>query len=427
MDNLSHSVVGLAFGEFIHRTMPSEHNEQSQITRRRLLLTSCWLASNFPDLDLVLKPLIAPPLGYLLHHRGHTHTLLYAIPQALMLFALIWLLWPAARRLVNESATARTGLAISVGAGLGLHILMDYLNSYGVHPFHPFDSRWFYGDMVFILEPFFWVAFGVPLAMMAPRQWLKGILIGGLVCSLIFFTVKGYLSWPSLAALVITAMTLACLQCKAGVHGRSALVLAAILSVGFIGIQRLASDHGKREVAQHLRNNNPATHVWDTAMTPFPSNPLCWIFISIDSNEGADRYRLRRGILSLAPKISPIEKCPASLAHASAQKEATPEIALYFEQEVSLSNLRKLAKTNCHVEAWLRFARAPLLNQARLWDLRFSPDPRENFTTLELEDFENRECSPRIPGWGFPRADLLAPAAVKQSTSRDDAHQSSPK
>jgi membrane-bound metal-dependent hydrolase YbcI (DUF457 family) len=36
--------------------------------------------------------------------------------------------------------------------GLLLHLGMDYLNVYGVHPFHPFDSRWRYGDMIFIVE-----------------------------------------------------------------------------------------------------------------------------------------------------------------------------------------------------------------------------------------------------------------------------------
>jgi sec-independent protein translocase protein TatC len=47
------------------------------------------LAGNFPDLDLVLTPLLPAPLGYLLHHRGHTHTVLYALPQMLLLAALM--------------------------------------------------------------------------------------------------------------------------------------------------------------------------------------------------------------------------------------------------------------------------------------------------------------------------------------------------
>jgi inner membrane protein len=166
MDNLSHSVVGLAVGELVHRSLSQEIDTSRQCKRRRLLLFSCWSASNFPDLDYFLTPLLPAPLGYLLHHRGHTHTLIYAIPQAVLLAAMIWLFWPAARKVLKESGTARRGVAITLTLGFALHLLMDYLNSYGIHPFHPFDSRWLYGDMVFILEPMFWILFGVPLVMM---------------------------------------------------------------------------------------------------------------------------------------------------------------------------------------------------------------------------------------------------------------------
>ena len=31
------------------------------------------------------------------------------------------------------------------------HILLDYTNNYGVHPYWPFDNRWIYGDSVFIV------------------------------------------------------------------------------------------------------------------------------------------------------------------------------------------------------------------------------------------------------------------------------------
>lgn len=91
MDNLSHSVVGLATGEFIHRSLRQESDINHQRARRSLLLISCWAASNFPDLDIFFTQLLPAPLGYLLHHRGHTHTLLYIIPQAILLWVVIWL------------------------------------------------------------------------------------------------------------------------------------------------------------------------------------------------------------------------------------------------------------------------------------------------------------------------------------------------
>ena len=116
MDNLSHSLVGLVVGELVQRSLAPEPDPARNRTRRRLLLTAGALASNFPDLDLVLTPLLPSPIGYLLHHRGHTHTLLYAIPQALLLIALLYALWPSARALLRDSAAAQARGVLIVAA-----------------------------------------------------------------------------------------------------------------------------------------------------------------------------------------------------------------------------------------------------------------------------------------------------------------------
>src|SRR5215218_8664646 len=114
MDNLSHSVASLLAGEIMHRSLAPEKDEGDQKLRRQLMLVTCALAGNFPDLDLVLTPLLPAPLGYLLHHRGHTHTVLYALPQMLLLAGLLWALWPNARRLLRESAPARIGFLLAL-------------------------------------------------------------------------------------------------------------------------------------------------------------------------------------------------------------------------------------------------------------------------------------------------------------------------
>jgi len=203
LDNLTHSIVGFGTGELVHRSLRPEADPQAQRTRHRLLLVAGALSSNFPDLDLFLTHLLPAPLGYLLHHRGITHTLPMLLPQALLLLVLLWLCWPSARRLLRASVPARVGLGVTVVSGLGLHLLMDFTNSYGIHPFYPFDARWFYGDMVFIVEPLYWVAVGVPLALVMrwPRVRAAALVLLGAV--LLAVTWKGYLLWPSLLALVL--------------------------------------------------------------------------------------------------------------------------------------------------------------------------------------------------------------------------------
>lgn len=407
MDNISHSVVGLATGELIHRSLPMEFNDENQRLRRRLLLLSCWLASNFPDLDLVLTHTIPAPLGYLLHHRGHTHTLPYALLQAFILGLMTWLCWPNARRLLKESKSARNGFMASIGVGLVLHIAMDYLNSYGVHPFYPLDARWFYGDMVFIVEPLFWIAFGVPMIMTLQRKWLRYILIASLGGLLLYFTSKQFLRWESFISLAIAAFAVGYTQHKANTHGRAALVFAILISVAFVGMQSVTSRYGGFVLSQHIKSKNASSRLLDTAMTAYPSNPLCWTFVSIETNEAASTYRLRRGILSVAPNILPIHECPSGFSGALTKAAESDEIRFMDEHAGDIAELQMLAKNNCYFEAWMRFARAPFVYHEVASDLRFSTGLQDNFSTLHLDQFKDQPCSFYIPGWDFPRKDLL--------------------
>lgn len=407
MDNLSHSVVGLAAGEWIHRSLPSEPDAESGRVRRRMLLLSCWIASNFPDLDLFLTPLLPSPLGYLLHHRGHTHTVLYAIPQALLVWGMVWLCWPAARALLKASSSARTGLVLTVSAGFALHLLMDYLNSYGIHPFYPYEPRWFFGDMVFILEPLFWIAFGVPVVMTIERRWIKSLLMTLLVGAPLYFAIRGFLPWTSMATLAVVALVLASLQQRSGARGTRALTAAALVGICFVGIQGAASYRAKTMVAQALTDIDPASVLLDASMTPFPTNPVCWTFVSIESNEAAGTYRLRRGQLTLLPNIVSVAACPAALVEPPLATKQTAAITLLYEEQGALGTLRELKNNNCHFEAWLRFARAPSLQAPKASDLRFASVLRDNFSTINLEDFQDQACPGYVPAWGFPRADLL--------------------
>jgi inner membrane protein len=44
--------------------------------------------------------------------------------------------------------------------GVYSHVFLDYLNNYGVRLLTPFDWRWFYGDAVFIVDPWLWLVLG---------------------------------------------------------------------------------------------------------------------------------------------------------------------------------------------------------------------------------------------------------------------------
>ena len=47
--------------------------------------------------------------------------------------------------------------------GVLLHVFMDFLNSYGVRLLMPFSERWFYGDALYIVDPWLYLLLGARL------------------------------------------------------------------------------------------------------------------------------------------------------------------------------------------------------------------------------------------------------------------------
>lgn len=406
MDNVSHAVVSLVSGELLHRSLPEESSPETQNRRRKLLLVTTVAAGNFPDLDLVLSGLLKEPLGYLLHHRGHSHTVLGALFEALLLFAIVYGVWPAARGLLRESASARRGFSLAMLIGFALHLSMDGLNSYGVHPFYPLNSSWFYGDLVFIIEPVFWVAFGVSAAFLTTRRWLRLATIA-LVCGFPTFAfAKGYLPFVSYLALAIIASGMAALQSREVVKGRRALVTAWAIGLAFVIGQAFASSSARAKVAETLHKRDPLATLLDDALTAYPSNPLCWSFTTIEKK--ATTYRLRNGAVSIFPSLFRPESCARIFGLPKQSIGLGKNLFLMHEDSASLARLHERYENDCHFRAWTRFARMPFLTETEATDLRFIRDGNyTNFTTMKFDDFKDEACPAWVPQWTPPREDLL--------------------
>ena len=50
------------------------------------------------------------------------------------------------------------------------HPLLDTLNTYGVRWLMPFSGRWFYGDTLFIVDPWLWLALAAGVVLSRPRR-----------------------------------------------------------------------------------------------------------------------------------------------------------------------------------------------------------------------------------------------------------------
>src|SRR5262249_62356862 len=41
-----------------------------------------------------------------------------------------------------------------------VHLGFDWLNDYGIRLLLPFTDRWYYGDIIFVVDPWFWLLLG---------------------------------------------------------------------------------------------------------------------------------------------------------------------------------------------------------------------------------------------------------------------------
>jgi inner membrane protein len=111
------------------------------------------LAAEAPDLDVVGR-FAGPAFGFA-HHRGFTHSFLGGALVAALVVAFIYGIHRLRRREpASGTPPPRWGLLLAYAYLACLsHILLDFTNNYGIHPFWPFSARWYSWDIVFIVEP----------------------------------------------------------------------------------------------------------------------------------------------------------------------------------------------------------------------------------------------------------------------------------
>jgi inner membrane protein len=74
MDNLTHTLISAMVGEVIHRSTPPSQT-LTESARRNVAIAVMVIGGNLPDSDVIYTAWAGAKLDYLLHHRGHTHTI----------------------------------------------------------------------------------------------------------------------------------------------------------------------------------------------------------------------------------------------------------------------------------------------------------------------------------------------------------------
>lgn len=161
MDNLTHSLVGAALG-------------QAGLKRKTgLAMPALILAANLPDIDATCFFWLegTEHLGF---RRGITHgpIALAILPLVLAGLLIAFDRWQARRgtRPAGRLPVHAGWLAALCYLGALTHPALDWLNTYGIRLLEPFSSRWFYGDALFIIDPWLWVMLGAGVWLSLRRE-----------------------------------------------------------------------------------------------------------------------------------------------------------------------------------------------------------------------------------------------------------------
>lgn len=247
MDNLTHSLVGAALAEAGPRY------------RFALATPTLILAANVPDVD-ALSYLIADPFTALAWRRGITHGVPALLIWPVVVAGLMWGWDGYVRRRRDPAAAAARFVPLLVLSALGAltHPVLDWLNTYGMRWWLPFDGAWSYGDAVFIIDPWLWLLLALPVFMArsrTPRTLAAWAGLGALASVLVLGT--GMVSGVTKALWVVGILALAAARWRRGWAGdaarrglsRVALATTASYVAVMLGAAALAA-HGADAAAR---------------------------------------------------------------------------------------------------------------------------------------------------------------------------------
>lgn len=410
MDNITHALAGSLLAAAACQHVQSRDADAPTPSFRRAAWTVGIVMAEFPDIDIFYsgESLGMGKLGYLLHHRGHTHTIVFALLSAFAAWGIA--LWFS--RTLRASHYARPLLALSLVASLS-HVALDFTNSYGVHPLWPWSGRWFYGDAVFIVEPWLWVV-AIPPLVLAVRSVTARLLLAALLLVILVASWRVELVGTGVAA-ILTAGAMGWSVLSWGVTSarRVSLGLVGWLVLEALFFAGAATGRGavERAVGAPLR---------DVVLSPSPGNPLCLSAIVVTSEDRM--YAATRATVAPLPMLRSAASCSDARAGGGGDPEAgdierrrpnrrtdSPAIRWGARWRAPVTELQALAAERCDIAAALRFMRVPIWRRAdngqvTLFDLRYGGGD-DSFTTIVSSP--GVRCRGPVPGWESPRGDLL--------------------
>src|SRR5262245_50205404 len=110
--------------------------------------------------------------------RGVTHGVaaLAILPFVVAGLMIAWDRTVRARRAPDSEPASFGELLPLAFLALLTHPVLDWMNTYGMRWWLPFDGRWSYGDSLFIVDPWLWLLLGGAVALGGIRTMGTGAL-----------------------------------------------------------------------------------------------------------------------------------------------------------------------------------------------------------------------------------------------------------
>jgi len=278
MDNLTHSLVGLTAAKAgFEKLSPGA-------------TTLCLLAANAPDVDVAVL-VFRGRWSYLHHHRGITHSIVGALVLAIALPLVLYLgALLVARFRQRDSHVRFKGLLLASVVTTATHPILDWTNNYGMRFLLPWNAKWFYGDFLFVVDPFFWVVLGGSAFLLTAKtrkQVSVWLLIGSLATVVVMLSSAG--RNMSAGASVFRVLWLVGLATLAGLYrARIGQRLGARIAIAGFGVVIIYSAALPIAHVFALREANlqaagiaagRAEQVLRVAAMPTLANPTEWLSI----------------------------------------------------------------------------------------------------------------------------------------------------
>ncbi|HKG14151.1 MAG TPA: metal-dependent hydrolase [Pyrinomonadaceae bacterium] len=269
MDNLTHSLVGLAAAKAgLGRLSP-------------YATVVCVAASNVPDADIVT--LAGGPSYYLANHRGITHSIVGTLALGVALPVLFFVGERLVARVRGREPRARLwGLLVCSLLLAASHPLLDWTNSYGVRPFLPWDGRWIYGDILFVIDPWVWLVLGGACFLFTARTRPRAVAwaLVTLIAFGFFFLFTARVAYAPYALWLAGVAVFVVLHRRGAGARFGPKVAAAALAFVFVYCCWLAVMHARAQgYAEHVAlgfPSEPQKMLTRVAATPLPADPRAW-------------------------------------------------------------------------------------------------------------------------------------------------------